>query len=130
MKHFNDMKIISNRQQGMTTIGLMLVLAVIALFALSAVRIIPIYLENFTIKSVLTTVQEDQRIDAKSKAAIWDSIHKRLYINEVRGIKRDHVEIVRMNGQTTVTITYESRRPYIGPLFIGGSFSESVVIPR
>lgn len=130
MKHFQDMRIISNRQQGMTTIGLMLLLAVIAIFALSAIRIIPIYLENFTIKSVLTAVQEDQKIDAKSKAAIWDSIRKRLYINEVREIKRDHVSIVRMNGQTTVTITYESRRPYIGPLFIGGSFSESVVIPR
>jgi len=130
MKHFNGMRIMSNRQQGMTTIGLMLLLAVIAIFALSAIRIIPIYLENFTIKSVLTAVQEDQKIDAKSKAAIWDSIRKRLYINEVREIKRDHVSIVRMNGQTTVTITYESRRPYIGPLFIGGSFSESVVIPR
>ena len=130
MKHFNDMRIMSNRQQGMTAIGLMLLLVVIALFALSAIRIIPIYLENFTIKSVLTAVQEDQKIDAKSKAAIWGSIRKRLYINEVREIKRDHVAIVRMNGQTTVTITYESRRPYLGPLFIGGSFSESVVIPR
>jgi hypothetical protein len=130
MKHFNDMRIISNRQQGMTTIGLFLLLAVIALFALSAVRIIPIYLENFTIKSVLTTVKDDQRVDAKSKAAIWESLSKRLYINEVRLIKRDHVEISRENGQTTVTITYESRRPYIGRLFIGGSFSESVVIAR
>jgi hypothetical protein len=130
MKHFNDMRIISNRQQGMTTIGLLLLLVVIALFALSAVRIIPIYLENFTIKSVLTAVQDDQRIDAKSKAAIWESLSKRLYINEVRLIKREHVGISRENGQTTVTITYESRRPYIGPLFIGGSFSESVVIAR
>ena len=130
MKHFNDMRIMSNRQQGMTAIGLMLLLVVIALFALSAIRIIPIYLENFTIKSVLTAVQEDQKIDAKSKAAIWKSIQKRLYINEVREIKRDHVEIVRKNGQTTVTIAYESRRPYIGSLFIGGSFSESVVIDR
>jgi Tfp pilus assembly major pilin PilA len=130
MKHFNDMRIISNRQQGMTTIGLLLVLVVIALFALSAVRIIPIYIENFAIKSVLTAVQDDQRIDAKSKAAIWESLSKRLYINEVRLIKREHVGISRENGQTTVTITYESRRPYIGPLFIGGSFSESVVIAR
>ncbi len=87
-------------------------------------------MENFTIKSVLTAVQEDQRVDAKSKAAIWNSLKKRLYINEVRLIKREHVEITRGNGQTTVTITYESRRPYLGPLFIGGSFSESVVIER
>jgi len=130
MKYFNDMRMMSNRQQGMTTIGLMLVLVVLAIIALSAVRIIPIYMENFTIKSVLTAVEQDQRVDAKSKAAIWDALKKRLYINEVREIKRDDVEISRRNGQTTVTITYESRRPYLGPLFIGGSFSESVVINR
>ncbi len=114
----------------MTTIGLLLVLVVIALIVLTAIRIVPIYMENFTIKTVLTAVKDDQKVDAKSKGAVWGSLKKRLYINEVRLIKREHVEITRSNGRTTVTITYESRRPYLGPLFIGGSFSESVVIER
>jgi Tfp pilus assembly major pilin PilA len=130
MNNLNDMRFIKNQQQGMTTIGILIVLVIIALIALTSIRIIPIYIENFTIKQVLTAVQEDQRVDPKSKAAIWNSLKKRLYINEVRMIKREHVEITRGNGQTTVVITYESRRPYLGPLFIGGSFSESVVIER
>ena len=130
MNKLNNMTVARHAQQGMTTVGLLLVLGIIALIALTAVRVVPIYMENFTIKSVLTSVQEDQKVDAKSKAAIWNSLKKRLYINEVRLIKREHVEITRSNGQTTVTITYESRRPYLGPLFIGGSFSESVVIDR
>ena len=67
---------------------------------------------------------------SRVSAAVWDSLKKRLYINEVRLINRDNVEIVRNNGRTTVTIAYESRRPYLGPLFIGGNFSESVVIER
>ena len=130
MNIFSDPTSIKQRQAGMTTIGLMLVLGVIGIVALSAIRIIPIYLDNFTVRSVLEATRDDQRVDAKSKAAIWDSIKKRLYINEVRIIKRENVEIVRGNGETTVTIAYESRRPYLGPLFIGGSFTESVVIPR
>jgi hypothetical protein len=130
MNSLDSMTVVRHRQDGMTTIGIVGMLGIIALIALTAIRIIPIYMENFTIKSVLQAVQEDQRVDAKSKAAIWDSVKKRMYINEVRTITRDHVEIVRNNGQTTVTITYESRRPYLGPLFIGGSFSESVVIER
>jgi Tfp pilus assembly major pilin PilA len=130
MNIFSDPTSIKQRQAGMTTIGLMLVLAIIGIIALSAIRIIPIYLENYTVKSVLEATRDDQRINDKSKAAIWDSIQKRLYINEVKTIKREDVEIVRGNGETTVTIAYESRRPYLGPLFIGGGFSESVVIPR
>jgi Tfp pilus assembly major pilin PilA len=130
MNNLNNMTVVRHAQQGMTTIGLLLVLGIIALIALTAVRVVPIYIENYTIKSVLTSVKDDQKIDAKSKAAIWKSLQKRLYINEIRLIRREHVEITRGNGQTTVTITYESRRPYLGPLFIGGSFAESVVIDR
>jgi Tfp pilus assembly major pilin PilA len=130
MNSLNNMTVARHAQQGMTTIGLLLVLGIIGLIALTAIRVIPIYIENYTIKSVLTSVKNDQKVDPKSKAAIWNSLKKRLYINEVRMIKREHVEITRGNGQTTVVITYESRRPYLGPLFIGGSFSESVVIER
>jgi len=130
MNNLNNMTVARQAQQGMTTIGLLLVLGIIALIALTAIRVIPIYMENFTIKSVLDSVKDDSKVDPKSKAAIWNSLKKRLYINEVRLIKREHVEITRGNGETTVTITYESRRPYLGPLFIGGSFSESVVIDR
>ncbi|MCZ6578501.1 MAG: DUF4845 domain-containing protein [Gammaproteobacteria bacterium] len=121
---------IRNRQNGMTFIGIVMLLVVIAVIALTAVKIIPIYIENFAVKSVLTSVENDHRVDPKSKAAIWESIKKRLYINEVRIIKKEHVTMSRKNGKTTVTIEYESRRPYLGPLFIGGHFVETIVINR
>lgn len=121
---------IRNRQNGMTFIGIVMLLVVIAVIALTAVKIIPIYIENFAVKSVLTSIENDHRIDPKSKAAIWESIRKRLYINEVRLIKKEHVTMSRKNGKTTVTIEYESRRPYLGPLFIGGHFVETIVINR
>ncbi len=119
-----------HRQNGMTAIGLMILLGIIAIIALTAVKIIPIYIENFAIQSVLTSLQSDLDIDPKSKAAIWESLKKRLYINEVRLIKREHVTMSRKNNKTTVTIEYESRRPYLGPLFIGGHFVETIVIER
>jgi hypothetical protein len=36
----------------------------------------------------------------------------------------------RADGKTTVTITYENKDDYIGNLFIGARFSESIVIDR
>lgn len=121
---------IGRRQRGLSFIGWMAVVGISGLLIISFFKVFPIYNENLTIKSVLEAVRVDQNIDAKSKRAIWDSINKRLYINEVRSIKREHVKIVRKNGKTTVTITYEAKHPYIGDLFIGGNFSESVVIDR
>ena len=121
---------IRNRQNGMTFIGIVMLLVVIVVIALTAVKIIPIYIENYAVKSVLTSIENDHRVDPKSKAAIWESIKKRLYINEVRIIKKEHVSMSRKNGKTTVTIEYESRRPYLGSLFIGGHFVETIVINR
>ncbi|MCH8104981.1 MAG: DUF4845 domain-containing protein [Proteobacteria bacterium] len=119
-----------HRQKGLSSLGWLAAAGIFGILSVGAIKVIPIYMENFTIKSVLEAVQEDPRIDPKSKRAIWESISKRLYINEVRLIKREHVTMTRKDGKTTITITYESRRPYMGNLFIGGAFSESVVIDR
>ena len=119
-----------HRQKGLSSLGWLAAAGIFGILSVGAIKVIPIYMENFTIKSVLESVQEDPRIDPKSKREIWESISKRLYINEVRLIKREHVTMTRKDGKTTITITYESRRPYMGNLFIGGAFSESVVIDR
>ena len=119
-----------HRQKGLSAFGILMLLVVVALIALTAVKIVPMYIENFAVKSVLKSIQNDQRIDPKSKAAIWESLQKRLYINEVRYIKREDVSMSRKKGKTTVTVEYETRRPYLGPLFIGGHFVESIVIDR
>ena len=126
----NTMKSTRHRQQGLSSAGWLALAGIFALIIVSLIRVIPIYMENMTIKSVLTSVQEDAKIDPKSKRAIWDALSKRLYINEIRLINREHVKMTRKDGKTTVTISYETRRPYIGNLFVGGRFSESVVIDR
>jgi hypothetical protein len=36
----------------------------------------------------------------------------------------------RKDGKTTVTVTYEVQDDYIGNLFIGGKFVETIVIDR
>ena len=126
----NNVTSLRRRQQGLSFVGWMALVAIFGLLILSFFKVFPIYNENFTIQSVLTGVKNDVDIDSKSKRAIWGAISKRLFINEIHSIKRENVKIVRKNGQTTVTISYETRHPYLGNLFIGGNFSESVVIDR
>jgi hypothetical protein len=126
----NNISGIGHSQHGLSFLGWMALVAIFGLLLLSFFKVFPIYNEYFTIQSVLTGVKDDPDIDAKSKRAIWETIKKRLFINEVHSIKRENVKIERKDGKTTVTITYETQRPYIGNLFIGGNFSESVVIDR
>ena len=119
-----------HRQKGMSFVGWMAVVAIFGFLILSFFKVFPIYNENFTIQSVLTHLANDEKVDFKSKRAIWDSLAKRLAVNEVYTIKPENVTIQRKDGKTTITISYRAQRPYIGDLFIGGDFTESVVTDR
>jgi len=118
------------RQKGMSSIVLLVIVGVFGFLIVTFFKIFPMYYENFKVNSALESMQTDTAIDPKSKRAIWESLSKRLFIDEVRSITREHVTMVRKDGKTTITVTYEKRDSYVGNLFIGANFSNSVVIDR
>ena len=119
-----------HRQKGMSSFGWIAVFGIFALLLVMFFKVFPMYYGNYQLKSALEDLAVDERVDSKSKREIWESLKKRLYINEVRSIKREHVTMERKDGKTTVTVDYEVRDSFIGPLFIGGHFVESTVIDR
>ena len=119
-----------HRQKGLSTPGWIAVVGIFAFLLITFFKVFPMYYANFKVKAALEGLQQDQDLDVKSKRAIWASLNKRLYIDEVKNIRKEDVKMVRKDGKTTVTITYETRDSYVGNLFIGGNFVESVVIDR
>ncbi|MCP4469434.1 MAG: DUF4845 domain-containing protein [Gammaproteobacteria bacterium] len=127
MKRLTNM---GHRQKGLSSVGWLVIVGVFTMLVVTFFKVYPMYYENFNLKSAMEAVQNDLAIDPKSKRAIWESLRKRLYINEVRSIEREHVTMERKDGKTTVTVTYEIRDSYVGNLFIGAKFSDSIVIDR
>ncbi|MDH3221359.1 MAG: DUF4845 domain-containing protein [Gammaproteobacteria bacterium] len=127
MKRTTNMR---RRQKGLSTAGWLLVAGIFGLLIISFFKVFPMYYGNFKLKSALEALQQDTDVDPKSKGDIWQSLQKRLFVNEVRNITREHVTMERKDGRTTVTVTYEVRDDYIGNLFIGARFAESIVIDR
>lgn len=125
------MKLINrHRQQGVSSFGWLIIAGFFALIITSLFNVYPMYYENYLLKSVLTSVQEDPSIDAKSKRAIWDSMNKKFYVNGVSSILRGNVEMSRKDGKTTIFVNYERRADFVGNLDFIGAFSESIVIDR
>ena len=127
MKRLTNLR---NRQRGMSSFGWIAVAGIFGFLMITFFKVFPMYYDNYKVKSVLESLQQDSEIDPKSKRAIWESLRKRLYVDEVRHLKREHVVMERKNGKTTVTVTYETRDALIGNIFIGAEFFESVVIDR
>ncbi len=119
-----------HRQLGLSSAGWILVAAIFGLLVITFFKVFPMYYDNFKVKSVLESLQDDTSIDPKSKRAIWDSLQKRLYIQGVKSIQRENVSMERKDGVTTVTITYQAQDDYIANLYIGARFVEKAVINR
>jgi hypothetical protein len=119
-----------HRQKGLSSFGWIGIIAVFAFLIITFFKAFPMYYDNFKIKSALEGVQQDSSVDAKSRRAIWEALLKRLYINEVKYVKRENVTIERKDGKTTVTVDYKTEDDYIGNLYIGAHFVESIVIDR
>ena len=127
MKRFTNSR---HRQKGISSFGWIAVFGIFAILLIMIFKVFPMFYGNFQVKTALEGLQEDQTVDSKSKRAIYDALQKRLYINEVRGITREDVTMERADGKTTVTVTYEEKADYLGNMFIGARFSESIVIDR
>lgn len=117
-------------QKGLTTIGWILVIAIFGGIVLTGLKILPMYLDYFNVKSVVDSVANDPAIDPKSKRDLWDSISKRLRINSVRYIKREDVGFSRKEGVTTITVDYKVEKPYIAQLYLVAKFNYSAEIKR
>jgi hypothetical protein len=119
-----------SRQKGVSTISIIVIVGIFGLLVVTFFKVFPMYYDNIKLQSALEALQQDSQVDPKSKRSIWAALSKRLYINEVRHIQLEHVTMSRKDGKTTVIVAYETRDDFIGNLFIGGAFSESVVIER
>lgn len=114
------------RQQGMTFIGVVIVLGLIAFFVLVALKLVPLYLENFKIVSSLQSLKSDPDLAGKSAPEIMTLLNRRLDINEVRRLTPKDIEIKVGSGRAVVRIKYEARESFIGNVDIVAKFDDSV----
>jgi hypothetical protein len=117
-------------QKGLTTIGWILAIAIFGSIVLTGLKILPMYLDYFNVKTVVDSVANDPEIDPKSKRDLWTAINKRLLVNQVRSIKRENVGFVRKEGVTTITVNYTTEKPYIAQLYLVAKFNYKVDIKR
>jgi hypothetical protein len=114
------------KQKGLTFISWLVIIVVAAFLLYVGMKILPVYIDHYAIKSVLQSVKQDPLTARKSKRDILKMITKRLDINSIRHVNRDHINIKRSGKNTTINITYEERRPIIYNLSVVMAFKEEI----
>ncbi|WP_020405557.1 DUF4845 domain-containing protein [Hahella ganghwensis] len=74
-----------------------------------ALKITPIYLDNYTIASALDGLKRETNLAKLTNQEILKRLDKHLVINNVRNFNKENVEIVREKTSVSINIDYEVR---------------------
>lgn len=119
---------VPKKQKGMSLIGFLIVLAMVVFFAYLGMRIVPIYIEFYSVKQAMTGVAKEPGSANYSPFDVKDKMLNRLYISYSDGnVGRDSIRVVRNNGVWLV-VKYEVRKPVMGNLDVVASFDERVML--
>ena len=116
------------RQQGVTGIGWLIILGMIAFFVLIGLRLFPVYSENFNVISSLKSLEKEPQVTRKSKADILRLIMNRFQINDVKNAGRKNIKISKRGGVLTVSVKYDVKTKLFGDLSLIAEFDESVEV--
>jgi len=118
------------RQQGMTLIGMVIVAFIGGIFVLSAIRLVPVYLEYMKVDSAFDAMKIDLDGSNAGPGQIRTSLERRFNIDSVNSINARDVEIERTANGYRVRAEYESRTPFIANVNFLVDFDKSVEVVR
>jgi competence protein ComGC len=117
-----------HHQKGMTAIGWMLVLGLIAFFTLITLRMVPLYLEFGKVASTLESLKEQPNITQQTKSDIVKIVSKRFDVNDVDNVDPKLIKISKDKGVLKVAIKYERREHLVGNVDIVATFDKQVEV--
>ncbi len=119
-----------DKQQGMTTLGLIILVSFIALFAFAAIRLTPVYLNYMKVAGVVDGVFEEFDGQNASASAIRQSIVRRFSVESVSVIDSSDVTVAADSNGYRVTADYVHTVPYIANVSFAVSFKKSALVRR
>jgi len=117
-----------HHQRGMTAIGWLLVLGLIAFFTLITLRLVPLYMEYAKVSSVFDSLIDEPDIGVKPRSVIIGLVAKRFNVNDVREVSPKLLKISKEKGLTRISIEYERREHLMSNIDIVASFDKTIEV--
>jgi hypothetical protein len=122
------MNALRKKQQGLTFISWLVIFAVGGFFILLGMKLVPIYLENQSVKSVVESLRNDADVRKADPMGVKKIIYKRLKINSIYDFPQDWIKIKKEKNRLVVDVTYDKIEPIFANISVMVSFSEKLDI--
>ncbi len=120
---------LASRQRGMTGLGWLTVLMILGFFVFLVLKIGPVYMEHYSIRSVLHSFDADTSLARKSPGKLREMIKHRLKINSVYDFDMHNLKIKKRPDRFDIDLSYDVRKPMAGNIDVLISFKDKVSIP-
>lgn len=117
------------KQKGLTMISWMVVIAIVVFNGVIGMNVIPVYINDHSVKSIMKNLEMDTAVRGKSPKQLKEIISKRLRINNVYSIEKENIVIKKIKNGHYITINYEPRGKLVGNLDYIVSFRHEARIP-
>ena len=114
----------------MTTLGLIILVAFVGLFAFAAIRLSPVYLNYMKVAGVIDGVGKEFDSTGASRAEIRSSVSRRFDIESVSEIRAKDVQIKPVGTGFEVAAVYSHKTPFIANVSFVVDFDKRVVVRR
>jgi hypothetical protein len=100
------------RQQGMGFAGVLLLLIAIVFVAIIGMKLVPAYIEYFSIKNAVTSLTQSGELRGATVADVRKAFDRRLTIDyNITAIKPEDLEITKDGNEVVIAFAYEKRIP-------------------
>ncbi|MCY1208037.1 hypothetical protein D9M71_347320 [compost metagenome] len=104
----------ARKQKGMSVLGWLLILAVVAFLASTAFKIIPHYLDFFSLEKIISSVETEKALEIRTIPDFYSHVSKGMQVNGIRGLDLDKaLKVTLENNEFQAHLKYEKREPLV-----------------
>ena len=116
---------LKSRQRGLSMIGFLFVAVVLVMLAMLAMKLVPAYIEYFSVKKILNTMGQESDLKSKSNADIRSDFARRAEVGYVTVVKPDDIVVDRHGAVPVISTDYTFRTKLVGNVSLVVDFSAS-----
>lgn len=105
------------KQYGLSFLSWISVLSVLILAFVTGIKLVPVYVEFYSVQSLMKKIAEDPAISAVNTQALRGKLDDYLNINGMYTIQREHFSVQAMpenKNAKVLMVDYEVRKPWLG----------------
>jgi hypothetical protein len=119
-----------NKQQGMTAIGMAVVLSMVVVIGYAGFMVMPIYLETTKVDTIMNDAVRDFDGKATNATYIRSAIGKRLNIETVNTVSTKDFKIKPVDRNFEVSVAYDREVRFVGNLYLLVRYDKTVEISQ